>query len=445
MKPTQALERQHACDRQGSRAPIGRPLKASPHKSAALLLAWACLQFGAGPGLAGEIEVLHWWTSGGEARAAQALKASMQAKGHSWKDFAVAGSGGDSAITVLKSRVVSGNAPAAAQIKGPSLQAWANEGVLASINDVAKAERWDELLPKVVSEQMKYRGDYIAVPVNVHRVNWLWVNPVVFARTGAKVPSNWDEFFAAAETLKKAGVIALAHGGQSWQDLTLFETVALGVGGPEFYQQALVQRDLEALSGPTMEKVLSTYKRIKPYTDKNAPGRDWNLATAMVIRGEAGMQLMGDWAKGEFLAAGSLPGKGFICAPAPSTSKAFIFVIDSFAMFKLKTAANTAAQKDLASAVMSPEFQEVFNLNKGSIPVRMGMKMDKFDDCAKASAQEFTAAAKSASLLPSVANGMAVTSPIEWALKDAVSQFWNSDKMSSAEAIKRIVAAAKSR
>ena len=114
-------------------------------------------------------------------------------------------------------------------------------------------------------------------------------------------------------------------------------------------------------------------------------------------------------------------------------------------MFKLKSAANTAAQKDLARAVMSVEFQEVFNLNTGSIPARMGMKMDKFDDCAKASAQDFTAAAKNAGLLPSMANGMAVPSAMEGALKDAVSQFWNSDKMSTQEAMQKIAAAARTK
>ena len=421
-------------------------MKPRSGKISALLhaaLAALCLQGAAGSAWCGEIEVLHWWTSGGEVRAAQTLKASIFAKGHSWRDFAVAGDGGTSALNVLRSRVSSGNAPAAAQIKGPSLQAWAREGVLASINDVALAEHWDELLPKVVSDQMKYNGEYIAVPVNVHRVNWLWLNPAVFARAGAKVPTTWDEFFVAAEVLKKAGVIALAHGGQSWQDLTLFEMVALGVGGAEFYRRAFVLLDPAELAGPTMEKVLTTFKRIKAYTDKNAPGRDWNLATAMVIKGEAGMQLMGDWAKGEFLAAGSLPGKGFICTPAPGTARAFIFNIDSFAMFKLKNPANTAAQKDLARAVMSVEFQEVFNLSKGSIPARMGMKMDKFDDCARASALDFTASAKSAALLPSVAHGMAVTSAMEVAFKDAVSQFWNSDKMSIQEGMQKIAAAAR--
>ena len=393
----------------------------------------------------GELEVLHWWTSGGEAKAAAALKASMQAKGHTWKDFAVAGGGGDAAMTVLKSRVVSGNAPAAAQIKGPSLQEWAAEGVLANIDAVAKAEKWDSLLPKVVSDVMKYKGNYIAVPVNVHRVNWLWANPAAFQKAGAKVPTTWDEFFVAAEALKKAGVIPVAHGGQNWQDFTTFESVALGVGGADFYKKAFIQRDPATLSSPTMEKVLTTFKRVKDYTDKNAPGRDWNLATAMVIKGEAGMQMMGDWAKGEFLAAGKVAGKDFVCVAAPGTAKAYTFNVDSFAMFKLKDAGNAKAQNDLAAAIMGPEFQEVFNLNTGSSPARLNMKMDKFADCAKLSAKNCVDDAKSGSLVPSIAHGMAVPAAVEGAIKDAVSQYWNTDGMSAKDAMAKIAAAAKTK
>ncbi|MDH4290444.1 MAG: ABC transporter substrate-binding protein [Aquincola sp.] len=404
------------------------------------LIAIAC-----GAAQAGELEVLHWWTSGGEAKAAAALKASMQAKGHTWKDFAVAGGGGDAAMTVLKSRVVSGNAPAAAQIKGPSLQEWAQEGVLANLDGVAKAEKWDALLPKVVSDVMKYKGSYIAVPVNVHRVNWLWANPAAFSKAGAKVPATWDEFFVAAEALKKAGITPIAHGGQNWQDFTTFEAVALGVGGADFYKKALVQLDPASVSSPTMEKVLTTFKRVKGYTDKNSPGRDWNLATAMVIKGEAGMQIMGDWAKGEFLAAGKVPGKDFVCVAAPGTAKAYTFNVDSFAMFKLKNDANTKAQNDLAAAIMGPEFQEVFNLNKGSIPVRLGMKMDKFDDCAKLSSKDFVDDAKSGTLVPSIAHGMAVPSATEGAIKDVVSQFWNDDKMDAKAAMSKLAAAAKTK
>jgi glucose/mannose transport system substrate-binding protein len=394
---------------------------------------------------AGEIEVLHWWTSGGEAKAATALKLSLQKSGHRWRDFAVAGGGGDSAMTVLKSRVVSGNAPSAAQIKGPSIQEWAREGVLANIDDVAKAEKWNDLLPPVVADVMKYKGSYVAVPVNVHRINWLWTNPAVFAKAGAKVPTNWDEFFTAAEALKKAGVVPVAHGGQNWQDFTTFEVVALGIGGADFYKKALVQLDQGTLKSPTMEKVLTTFKRVKDYTDKNAPGRDWNLATAMVIKGEAGMQIMGDWAKGEFLAAGKVPGKDFGCTPAPGTAKSYSFNIDSFALFQLKDESKIGAQKELAKQIMAPEFQEVFNLNKGSIPVRLGMSMERFDDCAKVSAKDFVDTAKSGALLPSIAHGMAVPSAAEGAIKDAVSQFWNTDKMTAQEAMEKIASAAKTK
>jgi glucose/mannose transport system substrate-binding protein len=410
-------------------------------KAAALAVAGATLSAAA---LAGEVEVLHYWTSGGEAKSVVELKKIMQAKGHVWKDFAVAGGGGDNAATVLKSRVVSGNPPAAAQIKGPAIQEWASEGVLANLDSVAQAEKWDSLLPKVVADVMKYKGNYVAAPVNVHRVNWMWANAAVLKKAGvASMPKNWDEFFVAAEKIKKVGLIPVAHGGQNWQDFTTFESVLLGVGGAKFYADALVKLDPTALNSDTMKKSLETFRKVKAYTDAAAPGRDWNLATAMVMQEKAGFQFMGDWAKGEFLAAGKVPGKDFLCAAAPGTANAYTFNVDSFAMFKLKEASAQKAQADLAAAIMGTEFQEVFNLNKGSIPVRLNMNMAKFDDCAKLSSKDFVETAKTGGLVPSVAHGMAISPAAEGAIKDAVSQFWNDDSITVADAQKRIAAAAK--
>jgi glucose/mannose transport system substrate-binding protein len=409
--------------------------------SAAVLLVTAAFSV-----QAGEVEVLHYWTSGGEAKSAAELKKIMQAKGHVWKDFAVAGGGGDAAATVLKSRVVSGNPPSAAQIKGPAIQEWAGEGVLANLDATAKAENWDALLPKVVADGMKYKGNYVAVPVNVHRVNWLWANPDVLKKAGvAGMPKTYDEFFAAADKIKAAGLIAVAHGGQNWQDFTTFESVVLGVGGAKFYNDAMVKLDPSALGSDTMKKSLETFRKIKGYTDAASAGRDWNLTTAMVMQGKAGFQFMGDWAKGEFIAAGKAPGKDFLCAAAPGTASAFTYNIDSFAMFKLKAADAQKAQGDLAAAIMGAPFQEVFNLNKGSIPVRLNMPLEKFDDCAKLSAKDFVETAKTGSLVPSIAHGIAVSPAIEGAMKDAVSQFWNNDKITVADAMKTIASAAKTK
>jgi glucose/mannose transport system substrate-binding protein len=393
--------------------------------------------------MAGEVEVLHYWTSGGEAKSVAELKKIMEGKGHTWKDFAVAGGGGDNAATVLKSRVVSGNPPAAAQIKGPAIQEWASEGVLGNLDATATAEKWDSLLPKVVADVMKYKGNYVAAPVNVHRVNWMWANAAVLKKAGVKgTPKTWPEFFAAADLVKKAGLIAVAHGGQNWQDFTTFESVALGVGGTKFYNDALVKLDQKALTSDAMVKTLETFRKVKSYTDAAAPGRDWNLATAMVIQEKAAFQFMGDWAKGEFSAAGKVPGKDYICAAAPGTDKAYTFNVDSFAMFKLKDAGAQKAQADLAASIMGTQFQEVFNLNKGSIPVRLNMDMAKFDDCAKLSAKDFVDTAKSGGLVPSVAHGMAIKPAAEGAIKDAVSQFWNDDKISVADGVKNIAKAA---
>jgi glucose/mannose transport system substrate-binding protein len=214
------------------------------------------------------------------------------------------------------------------------------------------------------------------------------------------------------------------------------------VGGVKFYNDAFVKLDPKALTSATMTKSLETFRKVKGYTDAAAPGRDWNLATAMVMQEKAAFQFMGDWAKGEFIAAGKAPGKDFLCAAAPGTSASFTFNVDSFAMYKLKDAAAQKAQGDLAAAIMGTEFQEVFNLNKGSIPVRLNMSMAKFDDCAKLSSKDFVETAKTGGLVPSVAHGMAIKPAAEGAIKDAVSQFWNDDKITVAQGVANIAKAA---
>ncbi|CDT84869.1 Maltose-binding protein [Vibrio coralliirubri] len=392
---------------------------------------------------AGEVEVLHWWTAGGEAKSAAVLKEMIEEQGHTWKDFAVAGGGGESAMTVLKTRAVSGNPPSAAQIKGHDIQEWGGLGFLTSLDATAKQEKWDELLPDVVTKVMKWDGEYVAVPVNVHRVNWLWANPVVLEKSGVTVPTTLDEFFVAADKIKAAGFIPLAHGGQPWQDATVFEAVALDVLGSEDYNKAFVDLDMDVLSGDKMVEVFTKFKKMRDYIDSNSPGRDWNVATSMVINGEAAMQIMGDWAKGEFTAAGKVPGKDYICAPAPGTDGQFTFNIDSFAFFELSDEENQKAQQDLAKTILTKDFQEVFNLNKGSIPVRLDMDMSKFDQCALDSMATFKASAESGDLVPSMAHGLATTSYAQGAIYDVVTNFFNEKDADPKQAAAKLAKAVK--
>ena len=340
------------------------------------------LSLAAGPVRAAEVEVLHWWTSGGEAAALTVLKKDLEAKGITWKDMPVAGGGGTQAMTVLKARVSSGEPPTAVQMLGFDILDWAQQGVLGDLNDLAAEEKWDAVVPAALQKFSKYEGNWIAAPVNVHSTNWIWANKAVFDKLGIAQPTNWDELIAALDKIKAAGLVPLAHGGQAWQDATIFDSVVLTTGGADFYKKALIDLDADALGSDTMKTVFDRMAKLRTYVDANFSGRDWNLASAMVIKGEAGMQIMGDWAKGEFLHANQVPGKDFLCFRFPGTQGNVTFNSDQFVMFKVGDD-RRAAQIELAKAIMSPSFQSAFNKVKGSVPARTDVSVDDFDDCGK--------------------------------------------------------------
>ncbi len=390
---------------------------------------------------AGEVEVLHWWTSGGEAAAVSVLRDMVEDAGHEWVDFSVAGGGGENAMTVLRSRAVSGNPPASAQIKGLEIQEWGDLGFLASLEDTAEANNWDELIPDEVSSYMKYDGEYVAVPVNVHRVNWLWANPDVLEDAGVEVPTTLDELWEAADQLEAAGYIPVAHGGQAWQDATVFESMFLATGGPEMFSAAFVDHDQDALTSDAMVEAFEHLRKMRDYVDEGSPGRDWNVATSMIIQGEAGFQFMGDWAKGEFVAADMEAGSDYICAPFPGTAGTFTHNVDSLAMFQQDDPENREAQAEMARLVLTTEFQEVFNQNKGSIPVRLDHDMSSFDQCAQDSMETFQETADSGEgLVPSMAHGMSTTAAIQGAIFDVVTAYYNSN-MAAEEAVERLASA----
>ena len=183
-----------------------------------------------------------------------------------------------------------------------------------------------------------------------------------------------------------------------------------------------------------MVKVFQRFRQYKSYIDKNFPGRDWNIATSMVITGKAGMQFMGDWAKGEFFNAGQKAEKDFIAVPFPGTQDAFVFTTDSFMFFELKEEGAKQAQKDFAETILKDFFQESFNQSKGSIPVSLKVDPKSFDTYGKKSIQDFKASMTKNTLLPSMAHGMAADPAVKGAIEDVVTQFFNSNQLSPEKA-----------
>lgn len=375
--------------------------------------------------MASSVEVLHWWTAGGEAKAANVFRSYWQALGNEWQDSAISGGGGKSAMTVLKSRALSGTPPEAAHLKGSELQEWAALGFLRNLDHVARQGEWENVLPEFVQHSVQSKGHYVAVPVGIHRVNWLWVNPQVFARYQLTPPETWPQLLTIARKLKQAGITPLAIGDDQWQLNILFEAIVLGEGGSDFYRRAFVQLDQTTLQSDTMLHLLELFHQLRDYISDDYGDIKWNQATHMLVEGSAAMQLMGDWVKGELTAANVIPGKDILCLPAPGTNGKFSYNLDSIAMFDVKDHQKQQAQLQLANMIMTADFQQAFNRVKGSIPVLQQQPLTSFDHCAQNSAQQLQQAIKEQQLVPSMAEGMANSSYVRLAIGDVLSGYFN--------------------
>lgn len=387
-----------------------------------------------------DIEVLHWWQAASEAKAVSEIKALLNQRDHHWVDAQI---GGDNPMGSLKQRVMAGHPPTAAAIGGVKIQNWARDGVLADLSDIARGENWSNLLPAVLDKMMQADGKYVAVPLGVARVNMMWINAAMFKRIGLNVPKTWDDFFAVGDRFKQAGIPLIAIGEQHWQIATIFEALALGQGGADFYVKAFSKLDPSALTGPAMIRALETLRRMKPYCTPDKTGRDWNLATADVVNGRAALQIMGDWSKGEFVQAGKQQGVDYLCVPSPTLNGEYSFAADTLTMFKLTEPKAIAAQRDFVSLLMSQEGQEVFNLHKGNIPARTDVNLARYDDYAKQSARDFSGAASKGVLVPSWAHNMAVQDEVRMAWFEIVEAFWRNDSMTPQDAAKRFAEAAR--
>ena len=388
----------------------------------------------------GFINVLHWWTSPSEAAAVDLLKEHYAKSGFAWADQAIAGGGGAKAMTVLKSQIISGNPPHAAQISGMGIQNWASLDLLRHIDGYANRNQWASTLPEFVLNSIRFRGRYYGVPVGIHRNNWLWINPTAFEDTGLAIPSSWDDLIAIAPRLRRAGFIPLTHGGEPWQQAAIFESVVLSVGGADFYRQALVEHDRDALTSPTMIKVFRKLRQIASLTPNNRSRMPWEHAVQEIINDQAAIMLMGDWALGELRLNGQVEELDFYCRPAFGTENQFIYNIDNFVIFNRKRFKDRQAQQWLAQQLMDKETQIAFTEIKGSIPVRQDATAH-LQGCQKQSHEALQASIKNDSLVPSIIHGMAVKESLQAPVINFVSSYMSDPAATPEQAVISLAAA----
>jgi glucose/mannose transport system substrate-binding protein len=383
-------------------------------------------------------EVIHWWTSGGESAAVQELANAYKAAGGTWVDAAIAG--GEQARSTAINRMVGGTPPTAAQFNtSKQFLDLIDSGMLNNVDTVAAKENWDKILPAPILNSIKIKGHFYAVPVDIHMPAWFWYSKAAFAKAGiASEPKTPDEFFAALDKLKAAGIVPLAFGGQPWQEKISFYAWLAHVGGPDMYMKLYRDKDAAMVQGPPFKAFLASFKRLKGYVDAGSPNRNWNDATAMVISGKGGVQIMGDWAKGEFAAAHQVAGKDFGCFPGFGPKSPYLVAGDVFVFPKTTDAAQVKSQQLLATVFTSPATQVAFSNKKGSIPIRTDVDVKALDPCAQIGVSIMKDASRQ---LPSPE--MLISPDLEGALQDIITKFWNTNE-SVDDASRAIAAALKS-
>jgi glucose/mannose transport system substrate-binding protein len=384
-----------------------------------------------GPASATDLEVTHWWTSGGEAAAVAELAKAFDATGNKWIDGAIAGSGGV-ARPIMISRITGGDPMGATQFNhGRQAEELVAAGLMQDLTEVAEREKWREIInPSSLLDSCTLDGKIYCAPVNIHSWQWLWVSHKAFNDAGVPVPTNWNEFVAAAPKLRAAGKIPLAMGNQPWQASGAFGVIAIGLAGIDAWKAVNIDKNEEVAGGPEYAKVFQAAADARAFRE-GSNVQDWNQATNLVITGQAGGQIMGDWAQGEFAVAGQVAGKDYSCLPGLGLNKLISTGGDAFYFPKLNDPAKTKAQLELASTLLAKTTQVAFNLKKGSLPVRGDVDLSAANDCMKQGLEILA----SGNILP---DGNQTLSPdTQGQIEDLMTEFWSSNAISAADAQKR--------
>ena len=337
----------------------------------------------AGGANATDLEVTHWWTSGGEAAAVAEFAKAFDATGNKWVDGAIAG-GGSTARPVMISRITGGDPMAATQFNhGRQAEELVQAGLMKDLTAVAEKEGWAKIVnPPSLLASCTVDGKIYCAPINIHSWQWLWLSNKAFADAGVAVPKNWDEFVAAAPALEAKGLVPLAMGGQAWQTSGAFNVLMVALAGKDVVLKVYKDKDEAVAAGPEIARVFKAADDARRMSAKSNV-QDWNQATNMVITAKAGGQIMGDWAQGEFQVAQQVAGKDYTCLPGLGVNEIISTDGDAFYFPVLKDEAKSKAQDELAALMMSPAVQVAFNLKKGSLPIRGDIDISAANDCMK--------------------------------------------------------------
>ncbi len=358
-----------------------------------ILFVLACLMIallGAGVvGAQNRLEIFSWW-AGDEGPALEALIKEYNRLYPNVQviNSTVTGGSGVNARAVLKTRMLGGDPPDSFQVHAGQelIGTWVVADRMEDLASLFQSEGWMSKFPRGLLDLLSTQQGVWSVPVNIHRSNVMWYVPAKLQEWGVTPPKTWDEFIATCKTLQGKGLQAPLSLGENWTQQHLWESVALGVLGPEDYT-ALWTGQLK-FNDPKAQRAWQVFGQVLDFANKDASGLSWQQATDRVVKGQAAFNIMGDWAAGYMTTTLKLqPNTGFGWAPSPGTEGSFLMLSDSFGLPKgAKDRANTLNWLKLLGSLRG---QDVFNPLKGSIAARLDSDVSKYNAYSQSAARDW--------------------------------------------------------
>ncbi len=242
------------------------------------------------------------------------------------------------------------------------------------VSDVWAKEGLIDKLKSTVSS-MTIDGKQWGVPYTNYQ--WgIYYNKGVFTKNGVAVPKTWDELLAASAKFKGAGVAPFAIGTKAlWPTGGWFDYMNLRVNGYEFHM------DLTSGKVPyTDKRVAAVFDKwdqlVKPgYYIANHASFDWQDALPMLVKGEAAMYLIGNFAVEPLKKAGMTNDTlGFFQFPKIN-NVAMAEDAPTDTMHIPSKAKNKVDAKRFLAYLAQADVQSKINETLGQLPVNSGSKV----------------------------------------------------------------------
>jgi multiple sugar transport system substrate-binding protein len=263
---------------------------------------------------------------------------------------------------------------------GNRMLPYVNAGLFEPVDDVWEENGLNDSLASAAAS-MTIDGKKWGVPYTYYQ--WgVYYRKDIFEQNGIAVPTNWDEFMAAGEALKAAGVTPITIGTKYlWTAAGVFDYLNLRTNGYDFHM-ALTKGEI-AWTDDRVRATMNNWKQLVEagFFLENHAAFSWQEALAPMVQGDAAMYVMGNFAVAPLRDAGLTDDQlGFFQFPVINPDIPLAEEAPTDTVHIPANAKNKADAKRFLAYLARADVQTEINATLGQLPINSGSSVadDKF-------------------------------------------------------------------